>query len=406
MPETTRILSPRVILDKDLAIKKHTSRASSTSLRWLERIQKLPSAHPARLLSISGSHERILRAAGLHESLAGRVEWLAGPGCPVSICPEEDILEAMRIGHEERAIIVSSEEVLRIQVSAARTESRSLAQARQAGTDVRPVANPSTAVSIAECNPRRPVVFLVVGFEPTLALIAAMVAEGVPDNLLFLLAGRRTWPIVAHMLSCGEPYFDALIVPANVATVMGPEEWQFVPEQHGLPAAIAGFTPEQLLAATHDVLSQKLENRAAVTNCYPQAVQPGGNRTAQRAIAEVLEIVDAPWRGLGNVPCSGYRLRGKYARHDARRRFPAAASERHGRRADDMPPGCECARVLLGKTQPHECRMYGSGCHPRQPIGPCMVSHEGTCHVRWIAGFQKEPEHALPHRLPAKHDVS
>ena len=167
--------------------------------------------------------------------------------------------------------------MLRVPVNGPRSEPRSLEQAKAAGADVRPIASPLDAVRIARANPTRPVVFLAAGFETTTAPCAAMLAQGAPENLYVLLSGRRTWPIVAQLLESGTAAFDALVAPGHVSTVMGPEEWEFVVARHGMPAAIAGFMPDTLLAATYSVLRQVQEGRPFLDNCYPSAVRPGGN---------------------------------------------------------------------------------------------------------------------------------
>jgi hydrogenase expression/formation protein HypD len=186
--------------------------------------------------------------------------------------------------------------------------------------------------------------------------------------------------------------FDALIAPGHVSAVMGPEEWRFVCDKHGIPAAVAGFEPDSLLAATYAVLRQKLEGRAALENCYGNVVHRGGNPTAQRLLAESFDVVDANWRGIGAIPQSGYALAARYAASDALNRFHIDMRENR-KRAGAMPPGCDCARVVLGKIYPNQCRLYGTACTPRKPVGPCMVSDEGACRIWWSSGVRStEPE--------------
>ena len=216
-----------------------------------------------------------------------------------------------------------------------------------------------------------------------------MIAEGIPKNLLLLMSGRLTWPAVAMLLESEQPGFDALIAPGHVSTVMGPEEWQFVVERHHIPAAIAGFTSESLLAAIYSVLRQWLESRPFLDNCYPTVVKPGGNRTARALLDATMDVVDAPWRGIGIIPASGFELKTQYAAHNARVRFPDFAEQARDH-VGEMPPGCDCARVVMGKITPLECRIYGQPCTPRNPVGPCMVSDEGACRIWWSTGVRKE----------------
>jgi hydrogenase expression/formation protein HypD len=327
--------------------------------------------------------------AGLRRALPAHIELIPGPGCPVCVCPEEDVYQAMQLALRANVILVAFGDMLRVPVNVPKKEPRSLEQAKAAGADVRPIASPREAVQIARDNPERQVVFFAAGFETTTAPVAAMLLEGAPDNLSVLLSGRLTWPAVAMLLGSDTPGFDALIAPGHVATVMGPEEWSFVVERHRMPAAVAGFTPSSLLAAMYSVLRQLHEENYFLDNCYPEAVRPGGNRAAQAQLKKALHVLDANWRGVGIIPASGYALSPQFAAHDARALFPDFndAARKH---AGQMPPGCDCARVVLGKIYPNQCRLYGAACTPRAPIGPCMVSDEGACRI-WWAGGMREP---------------
>ncbi len=235
-------------------------------------------------------------------------------------------------------------------------------------------------------------VFHAVGFETTLAPTAAMIAQGLPDNLSLSMSGRLTWPAVAMLLASEDAGLDALIAPGHVSTVMGPEEWDFVAQRHGKPVAIAGFTPESLLESIHEVLVQILEGRAERVSCYGAVVRPSGNPMARRLLAEAFEVVDANWRGIGTLPGSGYALAAPHTALDARQRLPEATGEGR-RRVGEMPAGCDCARVVLGKISPPECRLFGAACKPASPVGPCMVSDEGACRIWWASGVHE--------RLPA-----
>jgi hydrogenase expression/formation protein HypD len=291
--------------------------------------------------------------------------------------------------------LVAFGDMLRVPVNVPKCEPRSLDQAKAAGADVRPIASPTEAVRIARADPGRAVVFFAAGFETTTAPVAAMLAEGVPDNLFVLLSGRLTWPAVAMLLDSGEAGFHALVAPGHVSTIMGPEEWAFVVEKHHMPTAVAGFTPETLLAAMYSVLRQLIDGKRFLDNCYPEVVRPGGNPTAQRHLRRVLDIVDANWRGVGVIPKSGFAMKPAYAAYDARQVFPSYETATR-KRAGEMPPGCDCAKVVLGKIYPNECRLYGRACTPRNPIGPCMVSDEGACRIWWASGVRESNAAEVP----------
>jgi hydrogenase expression/formation protein HypD len=359
-----------------------------TAGHWLQRIRALDLPPRVRIMNVCGGHERSISMAGLRTALPSNIELIPGPGCPVCICPEEDIFEAIQLALHENVTLVAFGDMLRVPVNAPRREARSLEEARVRGADIRPIASPVEAARIARNHPDRPVVFFAAGFETTTAPTAALLVEGVPDNLFILLSGRLTWPAVAMLLASGAPGFDALVAPGHVATIMGPEEWSFVVEQHGIPAAVAGFTAESLLAAMYSTLRQLLEDRRFLDNCYPEVARPGGNRTAQRHLRQALTVGDANWRGIGVIPDSGFALNGAYQAHDARREFPSYADAAR-KRAGEMPPGCDCAKVVLGRIYPNECHLYGRACTPRHPIGPCMVSDEGACRIWWSSGIRE-----------------
>ncbi len=359
---------------------------------WLKKIHALPLDRRVRIMNVCGGHERSITMAGIRSALPASVELIAGPGCPVCVCPEEDVYQAIQLAMSARVILVAFGDMLRVPANVPKREVRSLEQAKASGADVRPIASPREAVRIARENPASRVVFFAAGFETTTAPVAAMLLEGVPENLSVLLSARRTWPAVAMLLDSGAPGFDGLVAPGHVSTVMGPEEWTFVFEKHGIPAAVAGFKPASLLAAMYSVLRQLLEGRRFVDNCYPQLVRPGGNRSAQAQLSAALHDTDANWRGIGFIPSSGFAINPRFSKNDARVQFDAFDAEGR-RRAGQMPPGCECASVVLGKINPSQCKIYGRACTPKTPVGPCMVSDEGACRIWWAAGVR---ENAAP----------
>lgn len=356
---------------------------------WLRKIEGLDLPRKIKVMNVCGGHERTVSMAGLRSVLPKEVELIPGPGCPVCVCPEEDVHAAIQLALGGQVILAVFGDMLRVPVNVPKGDVRSLEQARAAGADVRPLASPLEAVRIARANPTHPVVFFAVGFETTTAPVAAMLLDSPPDNLYVLLSAHRTWPAVAMLLESGERSFDALLAPGHVSTIMGTGEWLFVVAKHGIPVAVAGFTPESLLAATYSVLRQIVESKWFLDNCYPQVVRPEGNAVARDKMARVLDIVDANWRGIGVIPQSGYLLKPEFAAHDARLRFPVD-QDAGRKRAGQMPPGCDCAKVVLGKIYPNECRLYGRACTPRSPIGPCMVSDEGACRI-WWATKAREP---------------
>lgn len=360
----------------------------SRAKEWLEKVRTLDRSGPVRVMNVCGGHERSISMSGMRTALPDDITLIAGPGCPVCVCPEEDIHLAIRIALEGNAILVAFGDMLRVPANVSRGEVRSLEEARAAGAEVLPVASPQEAWRIAQEHPDRAVCFFAAGFETTMAPVAAHIAQGVPDNLELLISGRLTWPAVKMLLDAGDRGFDALIAPGHVATVMGPQQWRFVPEDYQVPAAISGFAPDELLVALYSVLRQVETGEEFLDNCYPSAVHDGGNAVAKRMLDSVFRICDANWRGIGTIPASGFELRDAYAAHDARQVWSHLVDGAR-KRAGEMPPGCSCADVVLGRIRPVECPLYGGLCTPRSPVGPCMVSDEGACRIWWSAGHRE-----------------
>lgn len=358
----------------------------------LKRIQTLPPPEaPVRVLNVCGGHERSIAGIGLRSLLPDWVRLLPGPGCPVCVCPEESIQEALRISLEYPVTLAAFGDMLRVPIVASQGLAESLLEAREKGADIRPIASPLEAVSLARAISPRPLVFFVAGFETSLAPVAAMLAEpGLPENLNLLLAGRRTWPVVAHLLGSDKPPFEAVIAPGHVAAIMGAEEWRFLAEKHALPVSVTGFTAEALLTGLYRVLVNRLRKQAVLENAYPEVVSPEGNRQAKALLDKAFTIETAPWRGIGSIPASGYRLASRHAWRDASARFPPfrPAPERY---FQSRPRACECAHVLLARKTPEQCRLYGRACTPATPHGPCMVSEEGACHIWWASGVVERP---------------
>jgi hydrogenase expression/formation protein HypD len=355
---------------------------------WLDRIRALPLPDRVRIMNVCGGHERSISTAGLRRALPSQIELIPGPGCPVCVCPEEDIYASVHLAMRGDVILAAFGDMLRVPCNAPKMDCRSLQEARAAGADVRPVSSPEEVLAIAQRHPDRQVVFFAAGFETTVAPVAGLMARELPANMSVLLSGRRTWPAVAMLLESERPGFDALVAPGHVSTVMGPEEWAFVPETHGIPAAVAGFDTASLLAAFYSVLRQHVEKRPFLDNCYAHVARDGGNPTARRILDDMLDVTDAMWRGIGIIPASGYAIKPEFSHLDARRRF-AIDPEADRKRAGEMPPGCDCARVVLGRIYPNQCALYGRACTPRRPVGPCMVSDEGACRIWWASGIRE-----------------
>lgn len=354
----------------------------------LEAIRRRAGTSPLRIMNVCGGHERSISQAGLRSLLPAGLELIPGPGCPVCVCPEPLLYDALRLPLQHDLTLVAFGDMLRVPANVPKGEPRSLLEARAAGADVRPIGSPQEAVAIARADPERAVVFFAAGFETTLAPVAAMIAQGLPENLYLLLAARKTWPAVAKLLQDGDAGFDALIAPGHVATVMGAEEWRFVPEKHRLPCAVAGFDARSLLQAIDAIQRQHEAGTPRLDNSYAPVVEAQGNAFARKLLEQVFTVEAAEWRGMGRIADSGFALAEDYAHHDALQAFPLP-QDSDRRRAGEMPPGCACADVVMGRRYPHQCPLYGKACTPQNPVGPCMVSDEGACRIWWHSGVRE-----------------
>jgi hydrogenase expression/formation protein HypD len=252
----------------------------------------------------------------------------------------------------------------------------SLQKEKAAGRDVRVVYSALDALQLAEDNRDRQIVFLGVGFETTAPTIASAIEDAARRGLenFSVLSLHKTVPAALEALvNDPEVQITGFILPGHVSAIIGLEPYRFLAEKYGVPSVIAGFEPVDVLQAVWMLSKQVAEGRAAVEIAYKRGVMPQGNPTAIAKIAEVFEPIDAEWRGIGVIPGTGLGIRERYAKFDALVRVPVTPEP-----PKDIP-GCQCGEVLRGVTLPFQCKLFGRGCTPEHPIGPCMVSSEGSC---------------------------
>ena len=336
------------------------------------------STRPARLMEFCGGHTHAILRFGIPDLLPPTVELRSGPGCPVCVTAAADLDRAIALAQVEDVILTTFGDMIRVPGSRGDglRAPVSLAQAKAQGADVRVVYSPLDALQIARQNPTRPVIFLGVGFETTAPMIASAVlaaeTEGV-ENFYVFSTHKLTPPATHAILNAGEVALDGIIGPGHVTTIIGSEGWRFLPDDYGIPCAVAGFEPLDILRAILALVEMIEEGQANVNNAYARSVRPEGNVAARRVMEQVFEVAAAEWRGFGTVPASGLRLRETYARFDAARVFPVEVPPAREH------PGCRCGEILRGLLLPTECSLFGKACTPQVPIGPCMVSAEGAC---------------------------
>ncbi len=341
---------------------------------------------PVRLMEFCGGHTHAILRYGLPTLLPETIELRSGPGCPVCVTSTADLDRAIALAALPGVILCTFGDMVRVPGSRS-----SLAQAKAEGADVRVVYSPLDALRIARENPQRPVIFLGVGFETTAPMVASAVlaAEaGRVDNFFVYSAHKLTPPATRAILDSGEVALHGIIGPGHVTTVIGAEAWRFLPEEYGVPCAIAGFEPVDLLQAILALVEMIEDGRAGVANTYGRSVRPAGNPAAKQVMAQVFEARAAEWRGLGTIPESGLFLREAYARFDAATTFSVDAVPVR------EPPGCRCGDVLRGVLRPPECPLFARVCTPDRPVGPCMVSAEGACAAYFAYGTEgRAPGH-------------
>ena len=333
------------------------------------------------IMEVCGSHTMAIGRYGIRQLLPDNVELISGPGCPVCVTDPGYIDAAIALAGQG-AVLATFGDMIRVPGS-----DSDLTECRSAGGTVEVCYSPSAAVDLARNHPDREVVFLAIGFETTIAPVVSLVGEaqsaGV-NNLSLLTAFKLVPPALRALLTDREIKIDAFLCPAHVSAIIGSKAYEPFAAEFHVPCVVAGFEPLDILYGVHGILSQALKNEAHVDNQYARVVRPEGNPVAQARIAKYLEPVDASWRGLGVIPASGLGLRPEFAAYDAEKKLRVPV--RSGR----LHPGCLCGEVIKGKLRPTSCPLFGKACNPDHPVGPCMVSAEGTCAAYFKYGLPGE----------------
>jgi len=348
------------------------NQSQADSRQLVDRIVELSRrTGPVQLMEVCGTHTVSLFRTGIKSLMPAGVRLLSGPGCPVCVTSQGYIDAACEVAGRPEVTICTYGDMIRVP-----GRSGSLEQYRGRGARVMVVYSARDAVKYATEHPDRQAIFLAVGFETTAPASAAAVMEADQRGLanFTILAGHKlVIPALAFLLSAGDVAIDGFLLPGHVSVVIGVEAYQPVAQQYHKACVVAGFEPMQMLNGIVCLLEQIAAGQARVDNVYAVAVRPQGNPTALRAIDEVFEPADTIWRAMGMIPKSGLALREKYRRFDALDRFGLVVGP------DYDPPGCRCGQVIQGKLEPAACSLFATQCTPAQPVGPCMVSSEGTC---------------------------
>jgi len=350
-------------------------------------------ANPAQsyhFMEFCGGHTHAISRYGVTDLLPANVRMIHGPGCPVCVLPIGRIDQAIRLALEQGVTLCTYGDCLRVPAS----DGLSLMKAKARGGDIRMVYSSADAVTLAQKNPDKQVVFFAIGFEtttpPTAVAIRQAAALGL-KNFSVLCCHVLTPPAIAAILASpevgqeGAVRLDGFIGPAHVSTIIGSRPYECFAEEYRKPVVIAGFEPLDVMQAIKMLIRQVNEGRADVENEFSRAVDREGNKKAQQLTAEVFEMRESfEWRGLNVIPNSALRIRRQFAEFDAEKRFSV------GYRSVSDHQGCECGAILRGIKRPQDCKIFGTVCTPENPIGSCMVSSEGACAAHYTYGRYKD----------------
>ncbi len=338
--------------------------------------------HSVRVMEVCGTHTMTIHRFGLKKLLeeAG-VEMISGPGCPVCITPNGFHEACLNLVTRRKNLILASfGDMTRVPTRQGSLQTAVPAESSQ----VKIVYSPQSALDLAAENPAKEVIFFGVGFETTIPSIALTVKKAAAMNLKNFSVLSALWlipPALRAILEAGETAIDAFLYPGHVSAIIGIEPYRFIPEEYHLPGAVAGFEPNDILLGISAVLDQINQGKPGIFLEYGRVVAAEGNPRARSVMEEMLDPVDARWRGLGKIAGSGLELKPEYSDFDARKKHKLAVGE-----SDADLPGCRCGEVLRGLIPPNACALFGKTCRPESPFGPCMVSLEGACLILFKYG--------------------
>jgi len=330
-----------------------------------------------RFMHVCGTHQDTLVKNGLDCLLKNCGIYIGqGPGCPVCVTTTKEIEEMLLLARED-IIITSFGDMMKVP-----GQNESLSDIKSEGYDVKTVYGIEDSVKIAERNKDKDVVFMAVGFETTAPATAATILSSPPKNFSILCCHRTMPYALRAILDMGEIKVDGLIEPGHVSTIIGTKPYEFISKEYNVPQVIAGFEPIDILMAAFMLVKQIKNNKIKVENEYTRVVHTEGNIKAKKIIDEVFEPCDIKWRGFPIIKKSGLKLRNKFCKYDARKKYKNILSKLDKKDFSEHA-GCRCGELLRGLVTPFDCPLFSKKCTPENPIGPCMVSIEGSCNIEY-----------------------
>lgn len=336
---------------------------------------------PVKLMEICGTHTMAIAKSGIRSLLPKEITLLSGPGCPVCVTPASVIDAILTLAETPDILIACYGDMLRIPGS---HTGDSLLMKKARGCLIHPVYSPMDAIALAKEHPKKEIVFLGVGFETTAPGTAACIAEAAESglkNFSVLSLLKRTEPALRSLITAPDFAVDGFLCPGHVAAITGSDAFAFLAEEYHLPGVVSGFEAADLLWSILQLMEMLASDTPTVKNEYTRLVRANGNEPALKLVRQVFRHGESDWRGLGLLPDSGYEIRPEYAAWDARLKFDFREP------AVGEPPGCRCAHIIRGTESPGSCPLFGKGCTPEQPLGPCMVSGEGSCAAAYRYGI-------------------
>jgi hydrogenase expression/formation protein HypD len=330
-----------------------------------------------KFMHVCGTHQDTLVKNGLDALLKDcGVKIVQGPGCPVCVTTPREIEEMLLIARKG-IIVTTFGDMINVP-----GEIYSLNSMRTEGCDVRTVYGIEDAVDIAIKNKDKEVVFMAVGFETTAPTTASVLLKNPPNNFSILSCHRTIPRALKAIIEMGEIKIDGFIEPGHVSTIIGTKPYEFLSKDYHVPQVVAGFEPIDLLMAVWMLVQQIEKGEAFVQNEYTRVVHEKGNLKAQQVIKDVFEPGDIKWRGFPIIPGSGLMLRNRFEEYDSRKKYEDILGEIKGKEFLE-PKGCRCGELLRGLVSPFDCPLFGQACTPESPVGPCMVSIEGSCNIEY-----------------------
>ena len=360
-------------------------------LREIEKLcQQL--AQPIKIMEVCGGHTHSIFKYGIEEILPDVIELIHGPGCPVCVMPKGRLDDAIAISQNSNVIFATFGDTMRVPGS-----KNSLLQARAKGADIRMVYSPLDSLQIARENPNTEVVFFALGFETTAPSTAFTILQAAAEKIRnFSMFSNHVLviPALKALLDNPDLQLDGFIGPGHVSMVIGTDPYQFISQQYHKPIVVSGFEPLDIFQSIWMLLQQIVENRCEVENQYNRLVEKTGNHAALAAMNKVFAVRENfDWRGLGDIPDSGLKIRPEYAQFDAELKFTIP----NLRVADHK--ACQCGEILKGVLKPWQCKVFGTACTPETPIGTCMVSSEGACAAYYKYGrFSQAARKMMPEK--------